>query len=103
MPELIRAASPVFRLAIAGAYVAGIGIAAFGVILIWLGSTGSSDFTLFGQTFSSTNVGVSAIFIGGVAIVVLVRRSLRSADELFERAASIQAERDRAGRKSPVD
>lgn len=49
-------------------------LALLGVALIALGSGGSSEFVLFGQSFKSANVGVSALFISAVVGVLLGRR-----------------------------
>lgn len=49
-------------------------IALTGIVLIALGATGDTDFSLFGQTFKSTNAGITALFIAAIVAVVLGRR-----------------------------
>ena len=64
MPRLINEATPILRLVIVGGYIAGLVLAALGAFLVYLGATGSTEFSFFGQTFKSTNVGIAAIFVG---------------------------------------
>jgi hypothetical protein len=80
MANLIRATTPILKVVIIGIFIVGFGLAVLGVILVYLGSTGDTKFAFFGQTFSSTSVGIPAIFIGSTAIVLLVRRALKSLD-----------------------
>jgi hypothetical protein len=47
-----------------------------GVAFIFLGATGDTAFEFFGQSFRSQNVGLAAIFLGGVAVVLLIRKVL---------------------------
>jgi hypothetical protein len=61
-----------------GSFIVGAFLAALGVILVYLGSTGDTEFNLFGQTFKSQSVGVAAIFIGAVLIVLNIRRMLNA-------------------------
>lgn len=91
MADLIQTTNPLLRTVIIGAYIAGFGIAVLGVILIYLGSTGDTEFSFFGQTLKSTNVGISAIFIGGVSLVLLVRRTLKSVDSIVTHEATYRA------------
>ena len=60
--------------------VAGITLAGFGVWLVALGATGNAVVELLGQHLNSTNVGLSAIFIGAVTLLFVVRRTLASVD-----------------------
>jgi len=59
-------------------FIAAVVLAFFGVWLVSLGSTGDTKFSFFGQTFESANVGIAAIFIGGVTIVLLARAVLKT-------------------------
>lgn len=70
MTQYVRALTPLMWgvLSFAGL------LAVLGIILIALGSRGASEFTLFGQTFKSSNIGVSALFISAVVGVLLGRR-----------------------------
>ncbi|MFI6658072.1 hypothetical protein ACIBL8_21415 [Streptomyces sp. NPDC050523] len=78
MAELIKASRSLYVILIVGAYVVPAGIVIAGVVLVALGATGDTQFTLFGQRFQSTNVGIGAIFIGGVVLVLLIRAALHS-------------------------
>jgi len=60
--------------------IAGITLAGFGVWLVTLGAKGDAKVDLLGQHLNSTNVGVSAIFIGAVTLLFVVRRTLASVD-----------------------
>ena len=76
MSRFLKAASPLLLTILIGTFVAGILFALAGVWLVYLGATGSSEIVMFGQTLKSSSVGVSAIFIGAIAIVVTLRRVL---------------------------
>jgi len=65
---------------IIGAIVIAIVFVIAGIWLVYLGATGETNFTFFGQTFSSANVGIAALFLGAVTVVLLMRRSLSSLD-----------------------
>jgi hypothetical protein len=53
-------------------------ICTFWVWLVYLNSVGQTEFTLFGQTFKSANVGIAAIFIAAVTFVLTIRAILRT-------------------------
>ena len=56
-------------------------VLAIGGIYLALGEHfAQTNFSLFGQQFSSTSVGVSMAFIGAVVIVLTLRRVLKSLD-----------------------
>lgn len=80
MTNLIRASRPIFTIAILGTFVTGIVLAGLGVLLVYLGVTGNTEFIFFGQGFKSANVGIAAIFLGSTTIVLIVRRTLKSTD-----------------------
>jgi hypothetical protein len=80
MAEMIRAASPTYKLVAIGAYVVGGIFGLLGVWLVYLGSQGNTDLSFFGQTVKTTNVGIAAIFIGAATVVLLIRRLLKSID-----------------------
>ena len=82
MANAIRGATPLLTIVIIGGYIAGIALAVFGVWLVYLGATGSTEFSFFGQTFKSTNVGIAGIFLGAAVIVLLIRRALKSVDKM---------------------
>ena len=60
-------------------FIVGLLIAVIGLILTLVGSSGNTNFTLFGQSFTSTNIGIAAIFVGVVMIIINIGRVLRVA------------------------
>jgi hypothetical protein len=80
MAKLIRETSAALRTIIIGAFVLAFMFCVAGIWLVYLGATGSTEFTFFGQAFKSANVGIAALFLGAVSVVLLLRRTLRSLD-----------------------
>ncbi len=80
MAQHIQAATPVWKASIIAATILGGILFLGGIILAILGSTAESVFTLFGNEFSSTSVGVALAFIGAVLDVIIIRRVLTSVD-----------------------
>jgi hypothetical protein len=78
---------------------AGVLFGAMGVYLVFLGATGDSRFSLFGQEFQSGNAGVASIFIGAVLIVLSLRRILAT----FEKAIPTQEGKRAAGELRVMD
>jgi hypothetical protein len=80
--EHIHAARPVQRLAltITGAIV--LMVVGAGVALVWVGATGHTELTLFGNTFKSETVGAVGIFCGAVIVILNVRRVMKSLERL---------------------
>jgi hypothetical protein len=52
-----------------------------GVILVYKGATGTSHFSLFGQTVETASVGVASLFIGAVVVVILIRQVMKTVHE----------------------
>ncbi len=64
--------SPLLTICIIGAFCVGIAFSALGVLLVYLGSQGQTDITLFQLSFHSASVGIAAIFIGaGVTLYIV--------------------------------
>ncbi|MBC6417946.1 MAG: hypothetical protein GDA44_03710 [Prochloron sp. SP5CPC1] len=63
-------------------------LAMFGVAMVYLGATGKSDINLFGNSISSESVGVASIFVSGVVIIMLLRRTLVSHDQVMNPIAT---------------
>ena len=82
MAQLIRATSTILRMVIIGAFMLATVFVGAGIWLVYLGATGDTKFTFFGQTFSSTNVGIAALFLGAVTVVLLLWRSLSTLDNV---------------------
>ena len=76
--------------------IAGIALAGLGVWLVALGATGNTEVELLGQQLNSTNVGLSAIFIGAVTLLFVVRRTLAS------RFAALASEKPNSAPSAPV-
>jgi len=72
------------RLITLGGYVSGIIFAVAGVIFVYLGATGQTEFSFFGQQFKSTNAGIAALFLAASLIILLIRRTLGSFDNLVK-------------------
>jgi hypothetical protein len=46
-----------------------------GGYLVYRGSTGSAEITLFGQHISTTNVGIACVFLGIVCLILVIRQA----------------------------
>ena len=68
-------------------FVSSILVSLVGVVILIVGGAGVTTFSLFGQSFESTNVGIAAIFIGIVMVILNVRKILSIADRQGRRAA----------------
>jgi hypothetical protein len=88
MARLVTEARPILWVAILGGFISGVGLAVLGGVLVYIGSSGETQFEFFGQSFQSTNIGIASIFIGGTLIVLLVRRTLSSLDRAVAQDAS---------------
>jgi hypothetical protein len=98
MTRLINASGSILRIVVIGSLCAGLLISALGLWLVYLGATGATEFSFFGQTLKSLNVGVPALFIGAVTIVLLLRRSLKSLDQ----AVALDARDGSAGKSDEL-
>jgi hypothetical protein len=78
----IKAARPVHRQALSITVVIGLMIVGAGVALVWVGASGHTELTLFGNTFKSETVGAVGIFCGAVLLILNVRRVMRSVERL---------------------
>jgi hypothetical protein len=72
--------SLLLKIIIYGTFIIGLSFALIGVWLVILGATGETEFSFFGQSFKSVNVGIGSVFIGGAIIVILIRRAFKSID-----------------------
>ncbi len=78
----VKAASPLLRLiSLLGAMLGGV-LLLGGIYLAFAHRMADTDFSLFGNEFSSTSIGVSMAFIGAVLIIVTFRRVMKSIDHL---------------------
>lgn len=72
MAALIRAATPILAIVTITSSIIAIALICGGAALVWLHETGATEFTLFGNSFKSSSVGVVGIFCGAVLGVVLL-------------------------------
>lgn len=84
MAAMIRASEGILKHSMMMSLVMGLALILGGIVLVYLGNTGDTEFTLFGNQFKSTSVGVVGIFCGAVVVVLGQRRSLKSLDGIRE-------------------
>jgi hypothetical protein len=96
MARLIRAAAPIWRLTVIILSALGGLLLMGGIVLAIKGGTTNTAFTLFGNEFSSTSVGVSLAFIGAVMVVAVIRRVLRSVDKITSSSSPGDSSQDQA-------
>lgn len=88
MNNPIKGTTSLLKITIVGAFLVGLLLSVFGVLLVYLGATGDTKLDFFGQKIESTNIGIAAIFIGAALIILLVRRSLKSLDTIADRSSA---------------
>jgi len=71
-------------------FVVGLFLSIIGIILVYLGATGNTEFNFFGQSFKSSNVGIAAIFLGSAMIVLNIRRTLTSFDRTVQAVSNLK-------------
>jgi hypothetical protein len=81
-PAHVRAATPILTMAAIVALVIGAGAIIGGILLVYLGSQGTTAITFFGNSFKSQNVGIAGIFLGAVLVAVFLRRLLLAVERL---------------------
>jgi len=72
-----RSANDVYHTIAVAGMVLGIFFIIGGVALVALGGTGDTTFTLFGNKFTSKNVGVACVFCGAIFLVLTIRRLIK--------------------------
>jgi len=80
MPAQVQATRGHYRMLIIGAYLTGTVITGAGVALAVVRPDGDTLMKFLGQTFESTSVGITAIFIGAVVVMRLIGSATRSLD-----------------------
>lgn len=68
-----RHVTPVVKFYLISGLVFGFGIACLGVWLVYIHSSGHTEFSLLGMSFKSENIGIAAIFLGSVVAIVSLR------------------------------
>ena len=90
MPKYIERTQAILSRIALTTFVVGLLLAVLGVGLVYLGASGDTEFSFFGQNFKSTNVGIAAIFLGAALIVLNIRRTLTSLDRTVQTEAALQ-------------
>ncbi|WP_406269208.1 hypothetical protein OHT93_15905 [Streptomyces sp. NBC_00191] len=80
MARLVEASRSIYLVVIVACVTVVLGITAAAIYFVSSGATGDTLLKLFGQRFESANVGIAAIFVGGVVLVMVIRRIMRSLD-----------------------
>jgi DNA-binding MarR family transcriptional regulator len=78
MTTIFDKASPLIKIIIYGVFITGLGFGLIGVWLVYLGATGETEFYILGQNFKSVNVGIGAVFVGGVIVAITIRRAIKT-------------------------
>jgi hypothetical protein len=81
-PQHVESAAPIHRLIALLVFGLGAILILGGIYLAFLSKSAETKFSLLGNEFSSTSVGLSMAFIGVVMVVSTFRRILRSIDHL---------------------
>lgn len=76
-PAMSEAARSQLILIIKLAYIFGTIVCIVGIVLACIGSKGVTEIRLFGQTFSSSCVGIGAIFLAVVGVTVIVLKVIK--------------------------
>ena len=101
MFDLIKGIQPILLTIAVGTFLLALAIGFFGVVLIYLGSTGETTFSFFGQTFESTNVGIGALFLAAALEVLVIIRMLKTVEHTTRRQAEVsQDESQERARRS---
>lgn len=82
MAQVVRAATPLLMAVTFTALIAALGLIGGGVALVWMHSTGNTEFTLVGSQFKSENVGVVGIFCGAVLGIISIRTLIKSIERI---------------------
>lgn len=80
MKNILEKTSPLIITIVIGIIIVGLSFGLFGIWLVYLGSTGETEFRLLGQSFKSSNIGIGAIFIGAVIVVMTLKRAFKTID-----------------------
>jgi uncharacterized membrane protein len=81
-PAHIRAGGPILILISVLGSLLGIVLLVGGLVIAFVQRFAETKFTLLGNEFSSTSVGVSIAFIGAILVIATFRRVLKSLDHL---------------------
>jgi DMSO/TMAO reductase YedYZ heme-binding membrane subunit len=82
MAQVIKAATPIWRLLSYLSSLLSVVLLAGGVWLAVRGAMGNTTMKLFGNEFSSTSVGVAMAFLGVALAASILHRILRSLDRV---------------------
>ena len=79
--KFIRATTPLLMTIIILVFTVGALMVTLGGYLTYSGFTANTEFSFFGQTFKSTNVGIAAMFLGAAMMVLVSQRVLKTIDK----------------------
>ncbi len=82
MAAVLRAATPVLISVVICILLVAVVLVAGGVLFVYLGATGNTELTLFGNTFRSDVAGAIGIFVGAVVAGIGIRQALQSVERL---------------------
>jgi hypothetical protein len=57
---------------------------AAGAIMVYLGETGGSEISLFGQKISTTSVGLACVFLGIVCLILVLRSAFKTLNKAID-------------------
>jgi len=79
----IEAGTPIILAIIVAITLIGAASIVAGVVLFYMGASGATEMSLFGNTFKSQNVAVACLFIGALIVAATARRALTSVERLI--------------------
>ncbi len=85
MAALIKAGESTFKLILIIAGLLGALMILGGIALVYLGATGDTEISLFGQSFKSQSVGVVGIFCGAVVEVLAFQQVLKAINKIVDK------------------
>jgi hypothetical protein len=88
MAIAIQAAKSTFATILWLVTLMGLALIGGGIWLVYLGATGGTELSLFGNEFKSQNVGAVGIFCGAVLVGAVMRRTLRTVERIVEHGDS---------------
>jgi hypothetical protein len=59
-----------------------------GGVLVYFGETGTSEITLFGQNITTASVGVACVFLGIVALIMIIRSAFKTLNKAIDAKAT---------------
>lgn len=98
----IREARTILLFSMLATLLMGLALVVAGCVLVYLGATGHSEITLFGNQVSTGSVGVVGIFCGAVLGIMNTRRLLKALERLAALPDSPQITVQGLERRTPL-